>query len=91
MQIERYPRISGKIGAEHIFSKEYVCDSALQKFDLVKTWLCGNKLETERDCGTQDFILTAIKNLPTMDQVDTASLVCAKRWDPEGDSDLPEG
>lgn len=66
-----------------------------KEFFLAKTvtliWR-GNRLETGRDCGTQEHILTAVKSLQESDIiVDETSLGCDKSWDPEGDLKEPEG
>jgi fido (protein-threonine AMPylation protein) len=65
-----------------------------KEFLLAKTatliWR-GNRLETGRDCGTQEHILAAVKSLQESDIVDATSLGCDKTWDPEGDLKDPEG
>jgi hypothetical protein len=68
--------------------KNYGATAHFKEFLLAKTvtliWR-GNRLETGRDCGTQEHISTAVKSLQESDIVDGTSLGCDKTWHPEGD------
>lgn len=62
------------------------------EFSLLKTMTLiwrGNKMETGKECGTQDDILEELRRLYKLQKsgnTDVGSLVCDATWHPEGES-----